>query len=471
MSQKSDVLKPLQLGARFVIKRQQYKNNKPLIGKWLKNELLSMGPIYIKLGQIASTRQDLFPSYITNELSGLQSNVPTVSFDEMNAVFYSEFDTSLIDYFKEIDTNPIASASIAQVYKATMKNGKDVVVKIQKPLLKESMTHDLEILQTLTDYMKYLKNKQMDDLNLILNECSNGFMKELEFTNEMKNMQIFRSINQPMKTPRVFSKVISNKVLIMEYVPGINANEINDLDVDKSELANNLMLSFIQCLFETGYLHADPHPGNIAFTKDGTVILYDYGIIARFDKSTRDGLRNTFKNIFFKDINGVIDSLLQNEIIYLYNGSATSYTQLSPYEYVVLYSLTSYVIEYTTQTQIDQLIKQINDDPFIKTNELPFYINSKMILLFKSLTTLEGVCKSLNPDFSYTLLYMDIIQRLIGLDFLSDRITYDMSQLTNDSKSYLHDSKMKMINENINSSKSSTISILFFLSAFLHLIF
>jgi len=471
MSRQVDVLKPLQLGARFFLKKQICKNNKPMIGKWLKNELLSMGPIYIKLGQIASTRKDLFPSYITNELSDLQSDVPQVSFEDMNSVFQNDFNTSILEYFKEIDTNPIASASIAQVYKAKLQNDKEVVVKIQKPLLKESMTHDLEVLGKLTEYLKYFKSKQMDDLNLILNECSNGFMKELEFTNEMKNMQIFRSINHSMKTPLVFSKVITDRVIIMEYVPGIKINELDNFNIDKRKLSNDLMLSFIQCLFETGYIHADPHPGNISFTKNGNIILYDYGIIARFDSSMRNGLRELFKNIFFKDVNGVIDTLLQNEIICLYSGNATSYTQLSSQEYVVLHSLISYIMDYTTQTDIDQLIKRITDDPFIITEELPFYLNSKMILLFKSLSTLEGVCKSMNPEFSYALLYMDVFQRIIGLDFFSDRITYDMIQLTNDSKSYLQDSKLKMINDNINLSKTSTIYILCFLSVFLHIAF
>jgi predicted unusual protein kinase regulating ubiquinone biosynthesis (AarF/ABC1/UbiB family) len=403
---------------------------RPNHGKWIRDELVTLGPAYIKLGQIASTRKDLFPSYITSELEGLQDNVTPVGFQEMDDVFDSEFGQSTTTYFKTIVREPVACASIAQVYLATMQNDMQVVVKIQKPGLMESVAKDLAIIDHMLSFLNKIDVKVVSDLSLLVNECSTNLMSELDFRNEMSNLVVFRGVFSSfdnLQIPRVYSKVTKDKVLIMEYLPGTKLNAITS---GNPNVSNNLMVAFLKGLLEHGYLHADPHGGNIALSPEGKLILYDFGLVARYDEAMILAFRTLVKCFILRQTNEIIDCLLTNDIIFMYQSKhAKSHTELSPGEYVVLYELIQYLLEYSKNTDISAVVPKLQQDPYVDASDLPFYFNSKMILLFKTFTTLEGVCKQLHPEFSYTSLYINVIQNIIDVDFINSKMMSDMELL------------------------------------------
>lgn len=443
---------------------------RPEHGKWIRNELVTLGPAYIKLGQIASTRKDLFPSSITSELEGLQDNVTPVDFLEMDKVFAKEFGQSSTTYFKKIVREPIACASIAQVYMATMKNDLQVVVKIQKPGLVESVAQDLEVMRHVLMWFNKIDVKVISDLSLLVNECSTNLMSELNFRNEMNNLILFRnafSTFENLQIPRVYSKVTKDKVLIMEYLPGTKLNAITSGNPDVS---NELMIAFLKGLLEHGYLHADPHGGNIALSPEGKLILYDFGLVARYETEMIRAFRALVRGFILRQTNDIIDCLLNDEVIFMYQSKhAKSHTQLSSNEYVVLYELIQYLFEYSNDTDISEVAAKLQSDPYVKASDLPFYFNSKMILLFKTFTTLEGVCKQLNPAFSYTSLYTNIIQNVINIDFINSKMMADvelmMKPIMNDTKDgEIQTAKMNMMSEKIEKQNHLFYTMLFVIS-------
>lgn len=401
---------------------------------WIRDELVRLGPAYIKIGQVVSTRKDIFSDDITSVLETLQDDVDVIDFARMDAVFQDAFGEPTSSYFRSIDPNPIASASIAQVYSATMRNGANVAVKIQKPGLDDAVLEDLEVIRNTLAMLRALQIKVVTDLSLIVNECSNNLLTELDFRNETRNIQVFRRVFDSfdnMRIPRVYAKASKSRVMIMEYLPGTKLSAVRGGKSSSESLANEVMTVFLKGLLQYGYVHADPHGGNMAVAGDGRLILYDFGLVASYDRKMMESFRTMAKAFMLHQTNELIDCVLENEIIYMYQTTdAKSHKDLTPSEYVVMYNLTQYLFEYSKTTDVDAIASRTRTDPYINASNLPFYFNSKMILLFKTFTTLEGVCKELNPDFSYTELYAAIIRDIVDIDFISAKIMADIDTVT-----------------------------------------
>lgn len=401
---------------------------------WIRDELVRLGPAYIKIGQVVSTRKDIFSDDITSVLETLQDDVDVIDFARMDAVFQDAFGEPTSSYFRSIDPNPIASASIAQVYSATMRNGANVAVKIQKPGLDDAVLEDLEVIRNTLAMLRALQIKVVTDLSLIVNECSNNLLTELDFRNETRNIQVFRRVFDSfdnMRIPRVYAKASKSRVMIMEYLPGTKLSAVRGGKSSSESLANEVMTVFLKGLLQYGYVHADPHGGNMAVAGDGRLILYDFGLVASYDRKMMESFRTMAKAFMLHQTNELIDCVLENEIVYMYQTTdAKSHKDLTPSEYVVMYNLTQYLFEYSKTTDVDAIASRTRTDPYINASNLPFYFNSKMILLFKTFTTLEGVCKELNPDFSYTELYAAIIRDIVDIDFISAKIMADIDTVT-----------------------------------------
>lgn len=420
------------------------RRNSPQLGHWLRTELTSMGPTYVKLGQIVSTRKDIFPIRVTKPLEELRENVTAVDFESMDSVFKDAYGESSRTFFKNIDTCPIACASISQVYRAKLHNNRIVVVKIQKPGIRELIAQDISAIhQLLTMCSTLVPSKTLKDLLLVTNELAISLTAEIDFVNEMKNIQRFRTIQyDQLIIPRVYAGMVRSTVLIMEDVQGAR------LDKSSSDASNTIMLLFIRCLIEQGLLHADMHAGNIAISKSGSIIWYDFGSVLSYDVDTRNAFKRILRGFLFKNTNDIIDCVLENEFIHLYNQKALTYQELDPETYVVLYTLLDYTFSYTKDTDVISLVNKITTDPFVSVGSLPFYVDNKLILLFKSITSLEGVCKDIDSEFSYDALYTNLIRNLIDVDFVSDKITHDIrwmaDQSEGDNVAYAQEMKSKV---------------------------
>jgi predicted unusual protein kinase regulating ubiquinone biosynthesis (AarF/ABC1/UbiB family) len=443
------------LAAGALVSASSTANDRRRRAVWIRDELVRLGPAYIKIGQVVSTRKDIFSDDITSVLETLQDDVDVIDFAQMEAVFQDAFGESTSSYFRSIDPKPIASASIAQVYAATMRNGANVVVKIQKPGLNDAVLEDLEVIRNTLAMLRALQIKVVTDLSLIVNECSNNLLTELDFRNETRNIQVFRRVFESfdnLRIPRVYAKATKSRVMIMEYLPGTKLNAIRGRSGSSESLANEVMTAFLKGLLQYGYVHADPHGGNMAVAEDGRLILYDFGLVASYDRKMMESFRTMAKAFMLHQTNELIDCVLENEIVYMYQTTdARSHKDLTPSEYVVMYNLTQYLFEYSKTTDVDAIASRTRTDPYINASNLPFYFNSKMILLFKTFTTLEGVCKELNPDFSYTELYAAIIRDIVDVDFISAKIMADIDTVTrandNSRKDEVQSAKMSVMNE------------------------
>lgn len=411
-----------------------YKNTKaPDTGIWLRDELVRMGPTYVKIGQIISSRTDLFPEYITNQLVDLQNNVTHIPLEDLLPVIEDELNCALEEQFLYFSKDPIASASIGQVHFAVLKNKKKVVVKVQKPYIEESIKEELSVITSIVKAFSVFKNKQIDDVLMIIEESCKNINIETDFNIEQKNMQTFRTImakNENVIIPRVYSKMSSKRLLVMEYVPGKNINTNQLTGVDTAGFAKNMMKVFIQTLLQYGYLHADPHAGNFAIGKDGQMILYDFGIVAKYDLSLKTAFRNIVMGFLSKDVDSVLDQLLSNEIVYVHS-KAKCVQELTDDEYVVMYKIVTYLFKYSENIDVDVLTRSILRDSYIDLENLPFYFDSKMILLFKTITVLEGVCKTLDKDFNYYQLLDELINDLIDVRVMINKIKTDIEQIYN----------------------------------------
>lgn len=408
-------------------------------GKLLRIELVNMGPSYIKIGQMLSSREDLLPEPVTQELQLLQDHVVPISFAQIEQTFLDEFSAPMSSFFKSVSPTPIASASIGQVHKAVLLHSqREVVIKVQRPALDTTHIQDIMQIKNLLDLLNRVCNvKIIEDLHMVLQECVCTLDTEIDFLNEKNNAlscYVVAKEFERLRIPRVYSKLTSKRVIVMEYCPGIKINDLhalNTIGVDKDALARDLFKIYVVMLTKYGYLHGDPHPGNIAIditTKQ--IILYDFGIFARYDQQTRNMFTNLLVSIGRRDIEGIMTHLLTDQII-LMKSNTTRVEELNPVEYMALYELIAILLTYIDDLNMERMIVNMKRNTFIDSQKLPFVLHGKILLILKTFGTLEGVCRTLNPTFKYRDYIFEIGKELLFSDAIFDKIVSDLNLLVN----------------------------------------
>ena len=275
-----------------------------------------LGPTYIKIGQILSNRPDLINEEYAKELSKLRSDVNPMEYKEVLEIINDELDDNKLEQIDHIDKKPIGSASIAQVHRAILKDKQEVVIKVQRRNIKEVMVSDIRLLKkacSLLHVNDILKG--IIKIDEVLDELLNTSLEEMDFITEANNIEEFNSINTNIhyiRVPKVYKDLSTDKVLIMEYIEGINIydkdlliNEGYDLDEIGEKLANNYIYQAIDC----GFFHADPHPDNI-FIQDGRIVYLDFGMVGKLNTRNKDILNNMIMAIIEDDIRLVEKNLL-----------------------------------------------------------------------------------------------------------------------------------------------------------------
>ena len=271
--------------------------------------LEELGPTFIKIGQILSTRIDLLPEDYIQELSKLRSKVLPLDFNIIKQILIDSYG-NIDEYFKSIDEVPIGSASIAQVHVAYLKSGEKVVIKIKRPNVDETFKTDIRLLKEAVTYLHLNKFVKVMDLNLVLDDLYNTTLQELDFSNEVKNLIKFKDNNcneENIDSPIVYTDLCTNNTIVMEYIDGLMINEISKLKVKGYSLKNialALSENYIKQALDDGFFQADPHPDNIKKCMKA-IIFSDYNEVARIliDMSTPKGevdhlsLVNDIKNI------------------------------------------------------------------------------------------------------------------------------------------------------------------------------
>lgn len=371
--------------------QQRYKR-----AKWLVKTMLELGPTFIKIGQSLSTRADILPFEYVEELEKLQDKVPPFSPDQAVTIIEAELGNSLFTLYRDFDQQPLAAASLGQVHKARLHTGEEVVVKVQRPGLKQLFDLDVQAVRRVIQFCQanfsWTKVYNLDDL------YSEFFMilyQEIDYIKEGKNADRFRENfknYQGIIVPKVYWKYTTHKVLTMEYLPGIKADDRQKLlasGIDVKRVNQLGICCYLKQILQDGFFQADPHPGNIAVNREGNLIFYDFGMMAEVKALAKDQMIKTFFAVLRKDTDVVLDSLVDIGLI-------EPVADMKPIRRMVRFLLD----EFTEKPINFQMFNQIKDEVYVMFEQQPFRLPAQMMFLLKSLTTLDGLARTLDPQYS-----------------------------------------------------------------------
>ena len=277
-----------------------------------------LGPTFIKLGQLLSTRPDLIPADYLDELARLQDEVPAFSLAEVHAIFREELGRSPDEVFHYFDAEPLAAASIGQVHRARLDSGAEVVVKVQRPDIENVIAVDLEILAHLAGLMEqYLEEVQGHRPTAIVQEFARSLSREIDFAVELANVQRFArqfKNNAAIHVPLVYPELSTPRVLVMEYVLGIKASmagQLREQGYDLPLIAERGATLVMEQIFVHGFFHADPHPGNLFILPDNVVCFIDFGQMGRLSRKDREDFTDLVLDLVAGDERTVVEGVLK----------------------------------------------------------------------------------------------------------------------------------------------------------------
>jgi ubiquinone biosynthesis protein len=409
-------------GLQAVSKKRTDRVEKLTRHQRLRMAFEELGPTYIKLGQVLSTRPDLVPADYVNELAKLQDEVPPFPFGEVQEVIEAEFGKTSEELFDELEEQPLASASIGQVHKARLKDGEAVAVKFQRPGIQKVIEVDLEImlhLATLAE--RHIKEFEIHRPVKIVEEFARTVEKEIDYRIEATNME--RVARQFLDLPHayipfVFREFTTSQILTTELVDGIKISKIEKLEdagLDKKVIANRVVGLVLKQAFDHGFFHADPHPGNIFVLADNVICMVDFGMMGIVDRATREE---------FVDL---IDSVVhQNEV-----KTAQSLLNLTDWDEqpdirTLEREVADFMGRHLYKPLKDMEIGKLLQDLIELTIRFRLRIPPDIFLMIKALTAIEGVGRMLDPDFDLIAHAGPFIKQIKLERFAPQRISADV---------------------------------------------
>ena len=284
----------------------------------LVEDLKKMGPTYVKLGQLLSTRPDLLPDQYLDALANLQDDVETIPYEEVEKIFEEEIGAKIKNAFALFDTAPLASASIGQVHRAVLPSGRMVVVKVQRPGVRQKFIDDLNSLKSLADFaVNNSKEARKFALNDVIEELRFILLNELDYNKEFQNLVTIRENLKKydhIVIPEPIKEYSSGKVLTMDYIDGkkiTSVSKLKQLETDFTPIIDDLVEAYMQQIIVDGFAHADPHPGNIHLTKDVNIALMDLGMVAKFSPKLQEKIMMLLVGMSKRDGDAITDALLE----------------------------------------------------------------------------------------------------------------------------------------------------------------
>lgn len=398
------------------------------LAKWLKESILRLGPTFIKIGQQFSTRVDILAQEYVDQLSELQDQVPPFPSETAVSIIEEELGASLDNIFDCFDYEPIAAASLGQVHRASLK-GEEVVIKVQRPGLKELFDIDLKNLRVIAEYLQKVDPKSdgaKRDWVAIYDECASVLYQEIDYTSEAANAEKFAENFKDMdyvKVPNVYWEYTTPQVLTMEYVPGIKINRIKQLDrlgVDRQRLGRYAVESYLEQILSHGFFHADPHPGNIAVddVNGGRLIFYDFGMMGSISPNIREGLLESFYGIYEKDPDKVLQAMIQMGVL-VPTGDMTAVRRTAQFflnsfeerlsaqrkEREMATTELGFKKPLSRQERLEkkkQRLAAIGEDLLAIAADQPFRFPATFTFVVRAFSVLDGIGKGLDPRFDIT---------------------------------------------------------------------
>lgn len=367
----------------------------------------------MKIGQFISSRSDIFGEEFTQEFVGLQDKVLPIPEKEAKILIEGILEKNA--FISSIDVTPLASASIGQVHKAVDVKGNELLVKVKRPNIQKTISGDVEFLRRLFSFASATSMQNIKPTMALLDEFDSFMLQEVNFTNEYDNLVKFYNTYMPeygsqfLRIPRVVntSNVSDCDIIVMEYVH--NHGCFDAYQGDKSILAKDLMRFFIRQLVQYGFLHGDPHKGNIGISDDNRIVLYDFGNIITINQDERNLLKELIYMLIIGNKYGIVRVLeklgvdiTDKEVVY---------------DYIERY------IEYMRTIDIN-VFKGLHSPK----DKLPLHLNGKIIRILRVYGILEGICKELDPSFNYfKLLDSKVIDLALDMEFIDYKIKRDLN--------------------------------------------
>ena len=390
--------------------QEQVEENQGQRAIELRNLLTRLGPTFIKVGQALSTRPDLIRKDFLAELVKLQDQLPPFDNGLAYQIIETELDRSIGEIFRDLSPQPVAAASLGQVYHGHLVSGEEVAVKVQRPNLRPLLTKDLYLMRWAASWLApWLPLNLGHDLTLIVDEFGTKLFEEIDYINEGRNAEKFAHNfrNDPqVKVPGIYWNYTSNHVLTLEWINGFKLTDTQNIQavgLDPEAIIQIGVTTGLQQLLEHGFFHADPHPGNLFAMSDGRMAYIDFGMMDQLEETTKESLVDALVHLVNKDYGD-----LATDFVKL--GFLTANTNIAP----IVPALEAVLGNAIGKNVNDFNFKTITDEFSELMYEYPFRVPAKFALIIRSLVTQEGIALSLNPNFKIVEVgYPYIARRLL----------------------------------------------------------
>jgi ubiquinone biosynthesis protein len=405
--------------------------------KWEKMRLVceELGPTFVKFGQIMSNRPDLIPFDLVFELEKLQNNVPPIPENQAKEIVESQLKDKVENLFAWFDPTPYASASMAQVHKVIMKIGERIILKIQRPGIREIIFEDIKVMYTIAAVLenRIPSLKSFDPVGLVKN-FEESILKELDFINESINVQRFyNNINndtgkdQFACAPKVYQDYTTDKILALEFMSGIKINKIKELEdsgVDTKIIGKRLTTTYFKQIFEYGFFHADPHPGNLLVMPNGSICYLDFGMMGSILPRDIEVFGQLFMSIIKKDVYKIIKVLQKLS-------SNSAITNMRDLEFDLNEFVEKNYVRTIHKNEMSTVLLELKDIIVAHGLKVPTYF----YLFARSLVTIEGVIEKLNPDLQQFNMVRPYLIKSVSKNYnplkMGEKVLNSMYELSN----------------------------------------
>lgn len=383
---------------RFFVGNETNKElNQEKQAVWLKEKLINLGPTFIKIGQSMGTRADLLPLPFVKALGELQDNVPAFPNSIAFARIEKELGRKISDVYAEFETQPIAAASLGQVYRARLFSGEEVAVKVQRPNLDATIKGDIEILRKVAKFAeKFPSLNENADWAGMLREFDETIHEEMDYAAEGKNAERFTENFKEwtnIHVPRIYWNATTSKVLTMEFIHGTKVTALDELrarNVSPEKVNRLLIRTYLKQLLEDGFFHADPHPGNLLVMPDGRVAFFDFGMVGRITPQLQAKMIDAFFHVVAKDAAGIAQDLI--DLHFLKPGADE--------EHIKEVVIKMFALHLDLKLK-DVKFKELTYDLADVMYDYPFRLPANFTYIMRALMTLEGIGIITDPEFNF----------------------------------------------------------------------
>lgn len=391
------------------IMNREEKDVQRSIGERLRLALEELGPTFIKLGQIISTRPDLLPKDIINELEKLHDAAPVFSFEEAKLCVEYELGRKLEDIFNDFNEEPLAAASIAQVHLAKLKDGQQVVVKIQRPRIEIKIEEDVMVLKDLAWFIdNHTKYGKLYEFSVMVKEFQSTLRSELNFRTEGENTEIFKenlSKDKHIAIPAVYWSYTTRRILTLEHINAISLSNLEALkknNIDCKLIARRISKSIFEQILRDGIYHGDPHPGNIMVFPDNKIVFLDFGMIGRLKGERKKQFLKILLGIAFRNSKLIVEAISGLNVM-------TKRSDIKKLKYEIDSLRDKYIELPLNDIELVEIFNEIFNLAFKYKIKIP----NEFTMLVKTLATMEGVVEKLDPDLNILEIAEPIAKKLM----------------------------------------------------------